>query len=107
MKYTPRRQVIRRLNIEEFFCLASIEWCAHVTDTPDRSKIAVFSNGTEKASITFRPTGGHTIPISPVGDKDEWKNAQKNLKKNITSLTMKSSIPVFKPAITGVLCHPW
>jgi len=47
------------------------------------------------------------MPISPVGDKEAWKKAQKNLKKNITSLTIKSNIPVFMPLKTGTLCHPW
>jgi hypothetical protein len=42
-------------------------------------------------------TGGHTEPISIVGDKLEWKNAQKKAKKNITSETIKRIIPERKP----------
>ena len=78
-----------------------------MTDTPDKSKIAVLSKGTEKASIVVIPTGGQTNPMSGVGAKDEWKKAQKNLKKNKTSLTINNSIPVFIPLTTGTLCHPW
>jgi hypothetical protein len=42
-------------------------------------------------------TGGHTEPISIVGDKLEWKKAQKKAKKNITSEIIKRIIPERKP----------
>jgi hypothetical protein len=42
-----------------------------VTETPDNSKIAVLSRGTEKASIGIIPAGGQVIPNSAVGDRDE------------------------------------
>jgi len=42
-------------------------------------------------------TGGQTEPISKVGDKLEWKKAQKKAKKNITSERMKRIIPERKP----------
>lgn len=106
-KYTPNKQVVVNLIRASESCLASIEWWAHVTVTPDKSKMAVLSNGTEKASMTVIPTGGHIIPISQEGANDEWKKAQKNLKKNITSLTINKSIPVINPLITNKLCHPW
>lgn len=63
----------------------------------------MLSRGTEKASIVLIPTGGHTIPISAVGAKDEWKKAQKNEKKNRTSLTINKSMPTFNPSTTKVL----
>lgn len=53
----------------------------------------VFKNGTSHALNTSIPCGGHTDPISGVGDNDAQKNAQKNAKKNITSDTMNNNIP--------------
>jgi hypothetical protein len=40
------------------------------------------------------------MPSSAVGERDLWKKAQKNLKKNRTSLTINNIIPVFKPLTT-------
>lgn len=39
-------------------------------------------------------------PISIEGDTIEWKNIQKNEKKNKTSDKMKNSIPNFNPWVT-------
>lgn len=39
------------------------------------------------------PIGGHTQPISGVGDSLLWKKAQKNLTKNIISETINKTIP--------------
>jgi hypothetical protein len=57
----------------------------------------VFNNGTSNALIGTIPIGGQTPPISTVGPNDEWKNAQKNEKKNIISETMNNNIPCFNP----------
>jgi hypothetical protein len=46
------------------------------------------------------PTGGHIDPISIVGPKEEWKNAQKNEKKKQTSDTINNNIPYLKPLWT-------
>lgn len=54
-----------------------ISWWAQVTVAPDKSNIKVFSNGTPQGSKGFILIGGQTEPISTVGDKLEWKNAQK------------------------------
>ena len=43
------------------------------------------------------PIGGQTAPISIVGPKEEWKKAQKNEKKNITSDVINNNIPYLKP----------
>ena len=57
----------------------------------------MFNKGTPQGLKGFMLTGGHTEPISIVGDKLEWKNAQKKAKKNITSETIKRIIPCRKP----------
>lgn len=72
---------------------ATIAWCAHVTLAPDVNKINVFKNGTSHALNTSIPFGGHTDPISGVGDTADQKNPQKNAKKNHTSLKMNNIIP--------------
>ena len=100
-------QVSPSLSCDACFWFLSILWWAHVTDTPERSKIAVFSKGTENASIVLIPTGGQTMPISAVGAKEEWKNAQKKEKKKSTSLTIKRSIPIFRPSTTKEVWCPW
>ncbi len=56
----------------------------------------------------WMPFGGHTQPIAIDGDKLRWKKAQKkSKKKNITSETMKNSIPNFKPLRTAFVWWPW
>jgi hypothetical protein len=75
-------------------------WCAHVTVTPDASRIAVFSNGTCIGLNGWIPVGGQVDPSSIVGDSLEWKNAQKNDTKNKTSETMNRIIPHRKPVVT-------
>lgn len=64
---------------------------------PDKSNIKVFSNGTPQGLKAFISLGGQTEPISMAGDKLEWKNAQKNARKNITSETINKIIPERKP----------
>jgi hypothetical protein len=57
----------------------------------------VFNNGIAKGSNGVIPCGGHTPPISIVGDKLEWKKAQKTLKKANTSLIINNTTPIVKP----------
>jgi hypothetical protein len=64
----------------------------------------VFKRGMPQGDITSIAFGGHTPPISATGAKLEWKKAQKKAKKNITSETMKSSIPIRKPSCTAPVC---
>jgi hypothetical protein len=45
--------------------------------------------------------GGHTPPISFLGVKLLWKKAQNHPKKNITSLKINKSIPIFNPFFTS------
>jgi hypothetical protein len=82
------------------------EWCAHVIEIPDESKIIVFISGIFKGLNSFKPTGGQTIPNSGVGEILLWKNAQKNEKKNKTSEAIKKMTPHFIPFITDFGWHP-
>lgn len=47
------------------------------------------------------------MPSSISGDSLAWKKAQKNLKKNKTSLAIKSIIPHFIPLFTIIVWNPW
>jgi hypothetical protein len=46
-------------------------------------------------------------PSSIVGDRLEWKNAQKNDTKNRTSDTINKIIPHRNPVVTTFVCSPW
>jgi len=78
---------------------SSKPWWAHVTFTPDASRIAVFSKGTCIGLNGWIPVGGQVDPISIVGDSLVWKNAQKNDTKNRISDTMNRIIPHRSPCV--------
>lgn len=80
--------------------------CAHVNEAPDVRRSPVFNNGISHGLITSIPFGGHTQPISGTGFKLEWKYPQKKEKNNITSDTMKSTIPKRSPCCTAKVCAP-
>jgi len=51
--------------------------------------------------------GGHTLPTSCAGVKEEWKNVQKKAPKKQTSLRMNKSIPNLRPStINGEYSPP-
>jgi len=84
-----------------FLAPATIAWCAQVTLAPELNNITVFNKGISQALNTGTFSGGQTAPISKVGDKLEWKNAQKNAKKNIISETINNIIPILSPTCTS------
>lgn len=101
-KYSKTCKIVNKIakNIVQFkLYIASnriplvIEWCAQVTVAPELNKIIVFNNGTSQGLKGCICSGGQIEPISTVGAKLEWKNAQKNAKKNITSETINKIIP--------------
>lgn len=96
--------IIPNLYLEWF--PAIMAWCAHVTETPEERSTIVLSNGTPEASKGTTPIGGHSPPNSIFGAKLLWKNAQKNLKKNITSEIINRSIPYRNPFSTSLVCRP-
>ena len=53
------------------------------------------------------PCGGQVHHNQTVGATAEWKNAQKNAKKNMISETMNNFIPKRKPARTLYVWLPW
>jgi len=57
----------------------------------------VFNNGIFQGSNVTIKAGGQTPPITILGLKLEWKNAQKKAKKNIISETINKIIPILKP----------
>jgi hypothetical protein len=61
----------------------------------------VLARGKCKGLRVSIPFGGHTAPIETAGAILLWKNAQKNAKKNITSLLMNSTIPKRNPFCTA------
>lgn len=84
----------------------STEKCLQVKDIPLHKRITVFNKGTSYHNKGTTPVGGHLIPTSIEGANLKWKNAQKNEKNNITSLTIKRNIPIFKPFITSIEWSP-
>lgn len=84
-----------------------IPWWAHVTVTPEANKIIVLSKGTWIGLNGKIPAGGHWSPISIVGAKLLWKNAQKKEKKNKTSDVINKIIPQRIPLATINVCNPW
>lgn len=87
--------------------LTSTDLWHHVTLTPEEIKITVFNKGTSQGLKGWIPTGGHIDPNSILGERLEWKNAQKNETKKKTSEVINNTIPHFSPLITILLCNPW
>jgi hypothetical protein len=75
-------------------------WWAHVTVTPEETRIRVLRRGTSNGLNGIIPLGGHHTPISRVGDRLLWKKAQKKEKKNIISEVMNRIIPHLRPDTT-------
>lgn len=88
------------------FLPTMISWCARVMVAPGGSNVNVLSNGTPHGLKGFILFGGHTDPISTVGDKLEWKKAQKRAGRNITSETMNKIIPERRPCCTVLVWKP-
>lgn len=83
-----------------------ILWWAHVIEAPDDRRMIVFRRGTWKAGIVEIFFGGQDIPKSMFGDRDLWKNAQKNDEKNRISEAMNRTIPHRRPFTTIRVCSP-
>jgi len=67
----------------------------------------VFNKGIIKALKGSTPLGGHITPNSIFTDKLEWKKAQKNETKNITSDTINKTIPQRIPNWTFLAWNPF
>jgi hypothetical protein len=67
---------------------------------PEHKSNKVLSKGTSIGLKLSIPFGGQMDPISIVGANAAAKKAQKKAKKNITSDTIKSSIPYRRPNCT-------
>lgn len=76
-------------------------WWVHVTVTPEARRTAVFSRGTSNGFKGVIPEGGQHPPISGVGERLEWKNAQKNPRKKNTSDVINRIIPYRRFFWTG------
>lgn len=86
---------------------ANNSWWANVAVNPLINRITVFNKGTWKGGITNRPMLGHPH-LAPVrGDTLIWKNLQKTLKKNQTSLKRNHTSPHFKEPWTSQVWAPW
>ena len=77
-----------------------IAWWAHVTVAPEDKRMVVLSSGIWNGLKGWIPKGGQYIPISIVGERLLWKNAQKKEKKNKTSDKVNKIIPHHKPVVT-------
>ena len=82
------------------------KWWAAVNVTPDLNKIKVFIRGIPIGLNLLIPLHGHIWPIKMSGDREQWKNAQKNDRKKNTSEVINSIIPSLSPVITSFVCLP-
>lgn len=73
---------------------------ASVIVRPERSNKEVLRRGTAKGFNGSIPKGGQVQPVSGVGARALWKNAQKNARKNIASEIIKMIIPTRRPRAT-------
>jgi hypothetical protein len=72
--------------------------------TPEPKRIAVFNRGIWKGLKALIPSGGQRLPISTLGERLLWKNAQKKEKKKRTSETINKIMPQRNPIPTIVVC---
>jgi len=80
--------------------------CAHVTENPENIRTNVLNSGNSQTGIVCTPTGGNIDPVSLVGHKAAWKNAQKNPKNNINSDAINNKNPKRNPKRTGFVWYP-
>lgn len=99
--------VIKSLFFVSLKLLEHIHACAHVTETPDLSKIIVFIRGILRGLNLSILRGGQSIPISWLGANLWWKKLQKNLMKNKISEVMNNIIPYFIEWTTDRVWSPW
>jgi hypothetical protein len=68
VKTIPSVMVSPRAFAALFFILFIMEWCAHVTETPDERRRIVFSRGILIGLNEIIDIGGHICPSSIVGE---------------------------------------
>ena len=107
VKYNPNSTVKNSLWVACVALFSSTPWCAHITVTPEDSRIAICNKGTCIVLNGWIPVGGQVDPSSIVGDNLVWKNAQKNDTKNKISNTINRIIPHRMPFVTIFVCNPW
>ena len=107
VKYNPRIIVKPNLWTAWVWLDSMMAWWAQVTVAPEDNKMVVFSKGIWKGLKGWIPRGGQYIPISTVGAKLLWKNAQKKEKKKRTSDKINKIIPHRKPVVTIDVWRPW
>lgn len=87
--------------------MLSIEWWDQVIVIPDEIKIIVFKRGMSRGLKGLIPKGGQDWPISILGEREEWKKAQKKEKKNKISEIINKIIPIRMPLYTIEVWRPW
>lgn len=87
-----------------FFCIIIL--CAHVTVTPEVSKIALFNRGTPYGSNGKICLGGHVSPVLIFTSSANQKNDQKNPKKKKISDRINNIILLCKVLIVWTVCCP-
>lgn len=86
-----------RLLILSLRFFINTEWWDQVIVNPEEMRMMVFIRGISKGLKGLIPRGGHNCPISILGDKEEWKKAQKKEKKNRISEMINKIIPMRIP----------
>lgn len=92
----PRIQVSVRNTFTKKNFSVNKALCATVTVAADESSMTVLESLKASSIIFINSKGGQTAPIYTVGTQHEWKNLQKNPKKNIISETTNKIKPYWK-----------
>jgi hypothetical protein len=106
-KYVPSTIVAISPFLDFFMSCDTRAWCLKVTLAPEDRRMIVFRRGVWEGLNTWMPVGGHTRPISKVGDRLLWKNLQKNDRKKKISDTINKIIPHFRLRSTLSEWIPW
>lgn len=106
VKIKPRKIVYFRLFCASILSPRIMQAWHHVTVTPDNNNKQVFNKGTFQGLNGIIPNGGQTAPIQILGERLEWKKAQKKEIKNIISDTKNKTKPNRKLFCTANVWWP-
>lgn len=81
-------------------------WWQTVTVTPEERRRRVLRRGISLGLRVEIPIGGIVEPSSRLGERDEWKKAQKKEIKRNNSDIMNKITPNLIPFLTRTVCNP-
>lgn len=106
MNAEARSIVIIKYSIPKLRLREMIAWWHTVTVAPEERRISVFKRGISLGFNLSIPEGGSIEPSSILGEREEWKKAQKNEIKRNNSEIMKRITPILIPFLTIWVWRP-